>query len=73
MPARVSRHPREPHAHGRRSSAAVALVQFATVAAAGFWLVPVAGAAGAFAALCVGVVARSVLLTRLARVAVGEE
>jgi hypothetical protein len=58
-------------AHGRRSSAAAALVQFATVAAAAFWLVPVAGAAGALAALCVGVVARAVLLIRFAGVTIG--
>lgn len=53
-------------ARGRHGSATGAGLQFAAVALAGCWLVPVAGAAGAFAALCVGEVLRTAVLRRVA-------
>jgi hypothetical protein len=60
-------------AHGRRWSAAGAVAQFATVAGVGWWLVPVAGAAGGFAALCVGATVKAILLSGIAsRVAAHE-
>jgi hypothetical protein len=60
-------------AHGRRWSAAGAVAQFATVAGAGWWLVPVAGAAGGVAALCVGATVKAILLSGIAsRVAAHE-
>lgn len=53
-------------ARGRHGSATGAAFQFAAVALAGWWLVPAAGAAGAFAALCVGEVLRTAVLRRVA-------
>lgn len=49
---------------GRGWSAVSAVVEFLVVAAAGWWLVHHAGAAGAFTALALGVLARTAVLLR---------
>jgi hypothetical protein len=54
-------------ARGRRWSAGGALAQFVTVAAAGWLLVPLTGAAGAFGALCAGEVVKAAALHHVAR------